>query len=320
MDFSFLNNPNIKITPGALLKDFTTFRLGGPCLAMIECSRSEDLRNAVIHLREKNIPFVMMGFGSNTLASDQGVEAVIVRYASDMPVVTRQGNRLHADASTLFDDLILFAIKENLDGFTSFSGIPGTVGGAITGNAGAYGFEISQFIVDLVILKSDNTVVTIPKNNIRFSYRDSDLKHNGDIILSAVFELKPAKDPKVMLKSHDNIIANRHEKHGDWRQHPSAGSFFRNIEPTSKADRRQAAGYFLEQTGAKELNINGAHCYANHANIITRDAGATAQSVYDLTLKMAEMVKVKFGIELVREVRLLGEFKNAPACDVRNYW
>jgi UDP-N-acetylmuramate dehydrogenase len=224
------------------------------------------------------------------------------------------------EASTIFDDLILFAIKENVDGFTSFSGIPGTVGGAIAGNAGAYGLEISQPLVELTILKTDNAVITVPKDNIRFSYRDSDIKHNGDIILSAVFEIKPGKDAKGMLKSHDNIIANRHEKHGDWRKHPSAGSFFKNVDPTSKADRRQAAGFFLEEAGAKGLNINGAHCYANHANIITHDEGATAQSVYDLTLKMAGMVKEKSGIDLVREVRLLGEFKNAPLCDTKNYW
>jgi len=320
MDLLFLNDLSVKITPHALLKDFTTFRLGGPCRAMIECAKADDLKETVIRLRTRNIPFVMMGFGSNTLASDQGVDAIIVRYSSETPHIIRKGNQLHAAASAMFDDLILFAIKENIDGLTSFSGIPGTVGGAIAGNAGAYGFEISQFITELVLLKPDNTLVTAPKSTLIFSYRDSELKHNGDIILSAVFELKPGKDVKSMLKSHDNIIANRHEKHGDWRKHPSAGSFFRNVEPTSKADRRQAAGFFLEEAGAKILNINGAHCYANHANIITRDEGATAQSVYDLTLKMAGMVKEKFGIDLVREVRLLGEFKNAPSCDMKNYW
>jgi UDP-N-acetylmuramate dehydrogenase len=320
MDLSFLDGLNVKITPHALLKDFTTFRLGGPCLAMIESSKALALTETVRRLRQKNIPFIMMGFGSNTLASDKGVDTVIVRYSSSTPQVKRQDNRIHADVSTLFDDLILFAIKENLEGLTSFSGIPGTIGGAIAGNAGAYGFEISQSIVELTLLKPDNTVITIPKDAIHFSYRDSDLKHNGDIILSAVFELKPGKGAKDMLRSHDNIIANRHTKHGDWRKHPSAGSFFRNVEPTSKADRRQAAGFFLEEAGAKALNINGAHCYAEHANIITRDDGATAQSVYELTLKMAEMVKAKFGIELVREVRLLGKFENAPACDVTKYW
>ena len=320
MDLSFLNDLSVKTTPGALLKDFTTFRLGGPCLAMIECPEAQALKETVIRLRQKNVNFVMMGFGSNTLASDTGVDAVVVRYSSNTPHVKRQGNRLHIDASTIFDDLILFAIKENMEGLTSFSGIPGTIGGAIAGNAGAYGFEISQPIIELTLLKPDNNVVTVPKDTIRFSYRDSDLKHNGDIILSAVFELKPGKDGKIMLKSHDNIIANRHEKHGDWRKFPSAGSFFRNVEPTSKAGPRQSAGFFLEQVGGKDLSVNGAHCFAKHANIITHDDGATAQAVYDLTLKMAGMVKEKFGIELTREVRLLGEFQNAPSCNAKNYW
>lgn len=320
MDLSFLDGLNIKITPNAPLKDFTTFALGGPCLAMIECRAASDLTETVNRLRKEGINFVLMGFGSNTLASDHGVDTVIVRYATLDPIILQTDNKLHVNASTILDDLILFAIKKELQGLTSFSGIPGTVGGAIAGNAGAYGFEISGPLVDLTVLKPDSRVVTVPKKAVHFAYRDSDIKHNGDIILSATFELIPDKDAKAMKRSHDHIIANRHEKHGDWRQHPSAGSFFRNVEPTSKASPRQAAGWFLEQVGAKDLVIDGAHCFAKHANIITHDKDATAQSVYDLTLKMAEIVKSEFGIELVREVRLLGEFNNAPACNKNNYW
>lgn len=320
MDLSFLNDLDVKITPGALLKDFTTFRLGGPCQALIGCSRAQDLKEVIIRLRQRNAAFVLMGFGSNTLASDHGVDALVVRYAADAPRITREGNTLRTDASTILDDLILFAIRENMEGLASFSGIPGTVGGAITGNAGAYGFEISQFLVELTLLKPDNTVMTVPKDTLHFSYRDSDLKHNGDIVLSVAFQLKPGKNASAMMRSHDNIIANRYEKHGDWRKFPSAGSFFRNVEPTSKAGPRKSAGWFLEEAAAKQLNVHGAHCYADHANIITRDDGASAQAVYDLTLKMAEMVKEKFGIELVREVRLLGKFDNAPDGDTRNYW
>ena len=320
MDLSFLNDLSIKITPNAVLKDFTTFALGGPCLAMIECTRAQDLAETIIRLRRQKMAFVMMGFGSNTLVSDRGVDAIIVRYAATTPHITRTGNKILTDASSILDDLIVFAIKENLEGLTSFSGIPGTVGGAIAGNAGAYGMDISQSLSELTVLKPDNRVVTLPKDAVHFSYRDSDLKHNGDIILSATFELKPGKDSKAMMKSHDNIIANRHEKHGDWRTFPSAGSFFRNVEPTSQGGPRKSAGWYLEEAGTKDIAVNGAHCYAKHANIITRDDGASAQAVYDLTLTMAGMVKEKFGIDLIREVRLLGDFNNAPVSGTKNYW
>ncbi|MBF0569357.1 MAG: UDP-N-acetylmuramate dehydrogenase [Candidatus Omnitrophica bacterium] len=320
MDLSFLNDLNVKITLHAPLSSVTTFCLGGPCLALIECHTASDLTATVQRLHTCNVDFLVMGFGANILASDHGVERVIVRYSSTTPAITCQKDRLTVAASTQLDDLILFAIKEGLEGLTVFSGIPGTVGGAIAGNAGAYGLAISDALIELTLLKPDGRVTTAPKSAVTFSYRDSTIKHNGDIILSAVFELKPGKAPRIMKQTYLNLIAKREGKHGSWKEHPSAGSFFRNVSATSKAGQREAAGWYLDQAGAKQLRVGGAHTLEQHANIITRDDGATAQDVYDLTLKMAAAVKEKFGIELVREARMLGKFDNAPGCDPRGFW
>ena len=320
MNLSFLNDLNVTITPLAHLKDFTTFHLGGPCKAMIACTDARTLTEIVQRLRREKIDFLIMGFGSNILASDHGIDQIIVRYSSRQPIVKRTNNQITTDASTQLDDLILFSIQEGLDGLVPLSGIPGTVGGAITGNAGAYGIGISQNLVEISLLKPDGRIISVPPNEIHFDYRDSSIKHSKDIILSATFLLHAGKDPLSMKTSHDNIIATRQEKHGSWQVTPSAGSFFRNVLPSSKATRRESAGWFLEQAGAKTIQVGKAHCFEKHANIITHDEGATAQDVYALTQQMAALVKEKFQIELIREVRLLGNFTPTNPLDQKGYW
>lgn len=319
MQLECLRDLNVKITPKALLKDFTTFRLGGPCSALVECANAGTALETIKRLRMCKLDFLLMGFGSNILASDHGVQRIIVRYSSLEPIVKRDAGRLTADAATQFDDLVLFAIQQGLGNMTQFSGIPGTLGGAIAGNAGAYGRQVSDHLVELTLLTPDDQVFTIPRSGLRFEYRDSDLKHNGSIILSAVFDL-PQGDQEAMLKERTEILATRKKKHGTWQDNPSAGSFFRNVEPSSKAGQRQAAGWFLEEAGAKAIRVGKAHPYQNHANIVTRDEGATAQEVYELTRRMAAAVKEKFGLELVREVRLLGDFDQAPEQTGNGYW
>ncbi len=318
MNLDHLKHSGLKIIPRAPLKDYTTFRLGGPCLALILCETAAQLTLAVSYLRATQTPFIMIGFGSNILAADAGVETVIVRYSSKMPLITKEHDTLTVDAATQLDALAAFAIENGLEGMTCFSGIPGTVGGAIAGNAGAYGQQISGHLVDITILQPDNTVAILPKELIHFEYRDSAIKHNGAIILSARFTL-PAGDPTAMKKNRAGLIDERHSKHGHWEENPCAGSFFRNVEPTSNAGPRQSAGGVIEAAGAKNLMIGKAHPYPKHANIITRDEGATAQDVYDLTTTIAAMVKAKFGVKLVREVRLLGKFNNGLG-DPQGFW
>ena len=116
-----------------------------------------------------------------------------------------------------------------------------------------------------------------------------------------------------MRQEREEILKIRHEKHPNLKTHPCAGSFFRNIEPTSKAERRQAAGFFLEEAGVKFFRVGGACIFDKHANIIVKSNGCRSQDVYDLHLQMAKAVKEKFGIDLVREVRFVGEFQGRPS-------
>lgn len=307
MDLSLLTTLGIQVITNARLANLTTFKLGGPCLALIECTDQDQVTVAIRTLRASKTAFILMGFGSNILASDNGADTVIVRYTNDSPLIKKHENILTVDAGTQLDDLAKFAVESGLAGMTTFSGIPGTVGGAIAGNAGAYGAQISDSLQELKILRPDSTIATMPRSTFHFEYRDSDIKHNGMIILSAQFKLDLG-NPAEMNEQRQNIIKERESKHGRWKETPCAGSFFRNIEPTSKADRRQSAGGIIEQCGGKALRIGGAHSFHAHANIITRDEGASAHDVYELTEAIKHLVKANTGIELVREVRLLGEF------------
>lgn len=294
------------------LSDFTTFQLGGTVPAVIICRRPEDLEATVGILLKAGRDFILIGGGSNLLASDSGIECAVIRYYCEQPDIQKDGPVVSVSAGTRVDDLALFAAERGLAGLNHMTGIPGTVGGAIVGNAGAFGRQISDTLKAVTLLSRTGTRRDVSVSDLGFSYRNSLLKDNGDIVLSAVFELGPA-EPKALLEERTAILELRRQKHPDYRNLPTAGSFFRNIEPTSKAGKRQAAGWFLEQSGAKELQCGGAYVFDRHANIIVRNEDGTAQDVYDLAQTMASKVRDVFGVILEREVRLVGRFKGMPA-------
>ena len=284
------------------LSECTTFRLGGPCRSLVTCETPEQLIDAVKASRGK---FILIGGGSNLLVADAGVAGIVIRYASDDPRIERDGDEVVVAGSTMLDDLAAFAVEQGLDGLICCTGIPGTVGGAIAGNAGAFGEQIGDRLVSVDLLDAGGTRRTAKPEELAFAYRQSRLQDTGDIVVAARLKLKQADRAALSVRRRE-IQGIRAEKHPDWRTTPTAGSFFKNIEPTSKADRRQAAGWFLEQAGAKELRVGGARVYEKHANIIVADAGCKAADVLALSQLMADAVRGKFGFELQREVRLLG--------------
>lgn len=295
---------------GPRLASYTTFRLGGPCRALVECASRRELVHVLNDLGEAGEPFTLIGGGSNLLVSDAGLDQTVVRFCSEKPQVVREGNVLVVQCSTLLDDLALFAVQEGLDGLVCCTGIPGTVGGAIAGNAGAFGEQIGDRLQSATLLDRSGNERTVSAEELGFGYRTSRLQGSDAIVVSARFRLRPGD--RERLRAHrQEILLLRAAKHPDWRRIPTAGSFFKNIEPTSKAERRQAAGWFLEQAGAKALRVGGARTYEKHANIIVAERGCTAADVLALSLLMAQAVQEKFGLSLQREVRVLGEFAQA---------
>lgn len=297
---------------GPRLAGFTTFQLGGPCRGLITCTTRLELRRAVETLGEAGEPFVLIGGGSNLLVSDKGLDSHVIRYYSDKPQIARQGNDLNVIASTRLDDLAAYAVLNGLDGLICCTGIPGTVGGAIVGNAGAFGEQIGDRVVSVTVMDKSGNERDLSSEELGFSYRHSVLADSDAIVISARIRLRPGDRERLRVRRQE-ILALRAAKHPDWTRIPTAGSFFKNIEPTSNAGRRQAAGWFLEQAGAKSLRVGGARTYEKHANIIVAERGCTAADVFELSRQMAVRVEDRFGIRLQREVRLLGDWADLVA-------
>lgn len=290
----------------------TTFRLGGPCRAFFDCRTAGELCGVVRDLLARQAAFLLIGGGSNLLVADAGVDAAVVRFAHATPDIRRTGDGgIEVGAATSLDDLARWTVEQGIEGFVHCSGIPGTVGGAIAGNAGAFGEQIGDRVQSVSLLDAAGHERTVPAHDLGFAYRRSRLQDEGGIVLSALLRAGPG-DAGALRARREEILALRASKHPDLRTTRTAGSFFKNIEPTSKAERRQAAGWFLEQAGAKDLRVGGARTYDKHANIIIAEDGCTAADVLELSRQMAARVCERFGLTLQREVRLVGDF-GAPS-------
>lgn len=310
MDDTLINQlpERVAVSRDVVLRDYTTFRLGGACPALIDCPDAQSLAETVTILHDQSVGFIVLGQGSNLLVSDSGVDSVVLRYcAEDAPDVRFDNDRVHVSGNTLLDDLVLLAIEHGMGDLSFCSGIPGTVGGAIAGNAGAFGRQIGDVVESVQLLDETGRQHDAAVDELGFGYRSSILKQTADIVLSAVLKLQP-EDIHTMKMERERIRELRRTKHPDWQATACAGSVFRNIEPSSAAGRRQAAGWFLEEAGAKNLRVGGARLFEKHANIIIADTGATARDVFDLAKMMVAAVQEKFGFELEREVKFLGDF------------
>ncbi|MCX6997196.1 MAG: UDP-N-acetylmuramate dehydrogenase [Kiritimatiellaeota bacterium] len=307
MNWDALRAAGCAVRRPAPLADYTTFRLGGPCPALVACATPEQLTLALGELQTAGQDVVLIGGGSNLLVSDQGLPQVVIRYASDQPQIRRAGDGVEVSGSTGLDDLAAWTVAEGLDGLVYASGIPGTVGGAVAGNAGAFGRQIGDVVETVALLDQAGLLRTAAAGDLRFGYRCSRLQTSGEIVASLRLRLTPG-DRAALRQQRAEFLDLRRRKHPDWRVLPTAGSFFKNIAPTSAAGRRQAAGWLLEQAGAQALRVRGARPFEKHANIIVRDGDCTAQDVFDLAQQMAAAVQQKFGLALEREVRLLGRF------------
>ncbi len=308
MNLTALKNHGIAAREHASLAEFTTFRIGGSCPLLVPCETPAQLTMAVHGLASSDTPFVLIGGGSNLLVSDEGLDRVVVRYCSEQRQIRREGLVIEAAGGMPLDDLALYTVEQGLDGLVYGSGIPGTVGGAIVGNAGAFGKQIGDRVESVLLMGPRGASRWEVADRLGFAYRSSRLQTTGDIVVTVRLRLEPG-DAARLGQERKDILALRRQKHPDWRVTPTAGSFFKNIEPTSAADRRQAAGWFLEQAGVKNLRVGGARVFEKHANIIVADPGCRARDVLELSRQMAAAVKAKFGFDLVPEVRLLGKFE-----------
>jgi UDP-N-acetylmuramate dehydrogenase len=294
----------IEIKDNVLLGPLTAYRIGGPAKYYARPKDREALEKILAWVRQEGLPLQVLGGGSNVLVSDRGFEGLILHI---------QGFRHHhhdpspdglweVSAGTMLMEWVRRAARMGYAGAEALIGIPGTIGGGVRMNAGAYNVEISQLTRSVEVLRLDDaspngrlTAERLPPEAIRFGYRESP-GLEGTIILSAVFQLAPG-DPEKSLKQLQEVIATRRGKQPlDW---PSCGSVF----------RRPVGGYagrLIEDAGLKGHVLGGAQVSRKHANFIINTGGATASDVLALIKLIKQQVKDSAGVDLQREVVLIG--------------
>ncbi len=295
-----------KLLPGlkedVLLKDHTTFRIGGPAKYFFIAKTKEDLIKAIKTAQENNLRFFILGQGSNLLVSDKGFNGLVIKVASNYSSINKSScslnkeeAKIYAEAGILLSQLVQTSIKNNLTGLEWAIGIPGTIGGAIYGNAGSFGSSISDIIVEVETLNNKLEIKKYSNQECQFGYRDSIFKNNKKVILSVVLKLKKG-DFKKSPEKIKMIIKERSEK---IPQGFSAGSIFKNSGDKS-------AGDLIEKSGLKGKKIGGAQISEKHANFIINLGDAKEEDILTLIVLIKRNIKDKFGIELEEEIQHLG--------------
>ena len=282
------------------LTDLTTFRIGGPGGLICPVTNIDDARRFLDFAENEDLPWTCLGGGSNLLADDEGYAGLVLLIRTNRFEI--QGDTVHVGAGWDFDTLVAETLDHGLTGLEFASGIPGTVGGALVGNAGCYGREIGSFLLEATVLRPDGKVVTCGPEDFAFVYRNSDLKRRGDVVLDLVLQL--ARDDLAAAgRERQEHLDDRRRKHPT--DVPCAGSYFKNLPPAAPGQWRRPAGQLLEEVGAKSMHEGGAAVFAGHANIIVNRGGATSSDVLLLADRMRAAVRTRFGEELEAEVQHL---------------
>ncbi len=300
-----LRRAGVVARPGARLAAATTFQVGGP-VDLLDCATPGQVAAALAYAVDQGLPWRVLGGGSNIVAVEAGLPGVVIRFRADQAQPAWNPPRLTVSGAAPLDALVAMALDLGLAGLTALSGIPGTVGGAISGNAGAFGVQVGDCLESVDLLTPAGRAEAVPAADLGLGYRASGLPQRQAIVLQARFRLAPAPQPAAERAERERIRALRREKHPDWRQWPSAGSVFRNLDQ-GPGQPRAAAGRLLEQAGAKAMRHGGVRVFERHANIIIKDDPAgTAEDVYALMSAMRDAVREKFGVVLAPEIRFWG--------------
>jgi len=289
--------PNFDIQYDVMLADFTTIRIGGPADYLVEVKDQNIFVQLYRFCRENKIPFLAIGDGTNIFFPESGYRGLVAVMRFDK-ISTISGNSVVAEAGATLEQLNEVCIENRLTGFEFTSGIPGTVGGAIYGNAGAYGNMVGNLLVRAKILTLDGKIEYVEPDYFQFAYRTSRLKQEPAFILQAEFQLAKGDRDKIRATCQE-IIDIRTEKLPP-QDTPTAGSWFKNIETPGK--RRTAAAMYLDKIGSKQIAVRDAAVHPKHANIFYNKGRATAQDMLELEAILKKRVFDELGIELHREV------------------
>jgi len=279
------------------MKSHTSFKVGGPADILLLPNSAQKIVEILDICKVQNIPVLVMGNGTNLIVRDKGIRGVVLKLFDKINSVEVDGDIIRAQAGALLSTISNVALKNELTGLEFASGIPGTLGGAIAMNAGAYGGEMKDVVLSTQYINSENKIVTLAKSEHEFGYRTSSIQKTGGIVIQS--ELKLKKGSRALIKSLMDDL-NKKRKELQPIEYPSAGSVFKRPE-----------GYFtgklIEDCGLVGYKIGGAEVSCKHCGFIVNSGDATATDIISLIEYIQCSVKNKFGVDLQTEVKVLGE-------------
>jgi len=305
----------LEVIENELLKNHTTFRVGGPAKYFVKVANKAQLLAALRAAHTKKLPFFILGGGSNVLVADKGFDGLVIKTTPGEFVI--KGNSVTAFSGAILSKMIREAIENKLGGLEFAGNIPGTVGGGVRGNCGAYGKGVGDFVKQVEAICLDETGIGLKiftKDECEFAYRESIFKQNPDwIIAEVIFELVPAEAAEELLSKIDQEWQERCAKQP--LSVPSAGCTFKNINFDNQehekytgwqSNGKLAAGRFIEEADLKGMKIGGARVSDKHANFIINFDNATADDIVQLISLVKTRVRNQFGVQFEEEIQYVG--------------
>lgn len=280
------------------MSQHTTFKIGGPADYFLMPDKGEDVGRVIKICKEKEIPYFILGNGSNLLVGDGGYRGAVIQIYRNMSSVTVEGNEITAQAGALLSAVAAAAKNASLTGFEFAGGIPGTIGGAVVMNAGAYGGEMKDVLTEVTVMNAEGDIFTLPTEELELGYRTSIIKTAGYIVLEAKIRLKEG-DLEVIRETMKDLTIRRTTKQP--LEYPSAGSTFKRPEG-------YFAGKLIMDSGLAGYQVGGAQVSEKHCGFVINAGGATARDVRTLMDNVRDIVYKKYGVALEPEVKFLGEF------------
>ena len=280
------------------MKKRTTFRVGGNADYFVVPKTTEEVKGVVRLCKEENLPYYILGNGSNLLVGDKGYRGVIIQIYKEMNEITVDDDRIRAQAGALLSKVGSVALEAGLTGFEFAAGIPGAVGGAVVMNAGAYGGEMKDVLASATVLTQDGEVLKLSNDELELGYRTSVVAKNNYVVLEAEYQLQ-AGDKAAIRARMDELKVQRVTKQP--LEYASAGSTFKRPEG-------YFAGKLIQDAGLRGFQVGGAQVSEKHCGFVINKGDATAADIVELMKQVSEKVFQEFGVTLEPEVKRLGEF------------
>lgn len=280
------------------MKQHTTFRVGGNADCFVIPQSAEEVKNIVALCKEADMPYYILGNGSNLLVGDKGYRGVIIQIYKEMNHIRIEDDKVFAQAGALLSRVGTATLEAELTGFEFAAGIPGTVGGAVVMNAGAYGGEMKDIIASATVLTQDGDIITINKEDLELGYRTSVIAKKGYVVLEAEYQLQKG-DKEAIRARMDELKVQRVTKQP--LEYPSAGSTFKRPEG-------YFAGKLIQDAGLRGFQVGGAEVSEKHCGFVINKDQATAADIQELMRQVSDKVMQEFGVKLEPEVKTLGEF------------